>query len=471
MPARNIYNVDEVDAFVDRLARLTNVPALRTWLRQTARKWILKHHDRAFRIDSDPKTGTLVLTDPFFDPPAVLGPLGLPAPDWARAAIDAGHEVLWLRMDERLAARIHAVARHLMTANTRGQSYARLPFEAAEKQARRHANAPSLRHGLLPGTAIAHVLPNHMTAVALRSPAALDDEGARMANCVGLYAEEVESGESQIFSLRDSDDTSVATIELDENGDLVQVMARANHAIPPRVASTLRTWMHDRALSGEGAHSLWRWSNIGEIVRDPAGRLILSALAFADEERMFDPASYYLRNMIRETLVDAEPAAQRMLVRLLCPFDAPHLRLRPAGGFWAYDLPVPIVAVAAPIFLLRLLEYGYMAGSRIEDRARRIRQTVTDAAPALALRPPGTLYQLGIPHDRSKCAPRCWIEPADILADSDLEIDSARLTRAEGLRRMMNQAQRRVVGRQDKPSIGHLAVRRLLDGDGPAYVV
>jgi len=140
MSSRNVLNAQEVDRFVDDLAKQTARPELERWLGGSARRWILKHYDLTDRILRDPATGGLALVRPDsvddVVPRAYLGE----APDWCQAALERGDEVIALRLGAALRKRLRRVMAMLEAELEEGchASLDRLPFEKAETRAHKH---------------------------------------------------------------------------------------------------------------------------------------------------------------------------------------------------------------------------------------------------------------------------------------------------------------------------------------------
>ena len=78
--------------------------------------------------------------------------------------------------------------------------------------------------------------------VCVSSPEALDREGALMRHCVGSYAEDVESGSVQIYSLRDPSGHPKLTVEARQNV-LAQLRAASNAACPPQLKGALPSFI------------------------------------------------------------------------------------------------------------------------------------------------------------------------------------------------------------------------------------
>lgn len=66
---------------------------------------------------------------------------------------------------------------------------------------------------------VVHQLPNGWNVQQLHSPEALTEEGDHMGHCVGSYADQVESGSTKIYSLRDKENKPHVTMEVSEDAN------------------------------------------------------------------------------------------------------------------------------------------------------------------------------------------------------------------------------------------------------------
>lgn len=108
---------------------------------------------------------------------------------------------------------------------------------------------------------IVHTTPDNWTIRKLTEPKELDAEGNNMGHCVGSYANDVSSGKSQIYSLRDPKGAPHATIEVEPKmvrmppHDAVENFLRLNpigRALPPDQQQALRDY-HANYMKGYDA--------------------------------------------------------------------------------------------------------------------------------------------------------------------------------------------------------------------------
>ncbi len=108
MSARTVLKSDAVDAVTAALSELAEHELVGDWVRGTARRWILREHDRFFQIVLGVDRTTLMLVDPADDDMLEARPLEEPVPDCCLEAIDNGREIIFLRLDGTLNRTIAA---------------------------------------------------------------------------------------------------------------------------------------------------------------------------------------------------------------------------------------------------------------------------------------------------------------------------------------------------------------------------
>ena len=67
-----------------------------------------------------------------------------------------------------------------------------------------------------------------------------------MSHCVAIYDQSVKDDECEIYSLRDSDGKSRATIEVDHDGIVQQIKGYANGEVPLKYRRNLRDFIASR---------------------------------------------------------------------------------------------------------------------------------------------------------------------------------------------------------------------------------
>ena len=71
----------------------------------------------------------------------------------------------------------------------------------------------------------------------------LEAEGHMLNHCVGGYCEKVEQGHAFIYSLRDGNNRPIATIELNEDGEVVEMKSQSNTSIPSEYDPYIQEWV------------------------------------------------------------------------------------------------------------------------------------------------------------------------------------------------------------------------------------
>ena len=86
-------------------------------------------------------------------------------------------------------------------------------------------------------------LPGGYTIVKITDPDDLVLEGELMQHCVGGYCQQVSSGSSLIFSLRDNFNKPHATIEMRNNGEITQIQGKQNEEPAEKYQEYLIQWL------------------------------------------------------------------------------------------------------------------------------------------------------------------------------------------------------------------------------------
>ncbi|MEE8279071.1 MAG: PcfJ domain-containing protein [Alphaproteobacteria bacterium] len=486
MSSRNVLNAQEVDRFVDDLVQQTARPELKRWLGGPARRWILKHYDLTDRIVRDPATGGLALVRPDsvddVVPRAYLGE----APDWCQAALERGDEVIALRLGASLRKRLNRVVALLEAELQQGclASLDRLPFEKAEARVgkRRRDGYTARRRARLARAAVP-VLRTAGGADVVRLTAAesLADEGSRMHHCVGGYGypEAVARGSCEIYSLRDREGRSRATLEV-EDGRVWQVKGFANGSIygPDRVV--LRAFIRRRGYEVEDdRHNLrlrrydfrCKSHELDHHLRAGGGLKLLRENRYAGfGSRTHAEVKTLLCRVVANTEQIA-PETLRTLYQAVLPDGDRLLRLRRLRVFSPYGIALRLYQVALPLAFLNLVKFRVFRACEWEPEARILWRQVESDLTNLALAAPDRLFALGpLPYSKI-LRNRFWDCPADLLADAPVDVSGLRAERHVALRRRLNRAKRRELGRRARPAKGHLALRRLLDDPRRDYVL
>jgi hypothetical protein len=475
MIPRNVLNVGEVEAFLDDIAIDFDAPGLNRWVRRAARRWILNHHASSRRVVRDAETGAYALIDGTAED-AAPAPYRGPTPDWLPRALAKGQDVIVLDLDAVLRKRVRRVLQYF--AATCDQPDApkldRLTFENAESAAIawRRTHAAEIRKRRRPAAGSA------TKVVKLTTARELHDEGQRMKHCVGSYARRVEDRRSQIYSLRNEGGQSRATIEVKADGRIAQTRGYGNGPVPHAYRPALRRFVDDGGFS-ISPHSMSNFSMACAALEPRDGK------PFATPERLQWLHRMRYVTADRWSAVDCDQASRTLLravrkldsseldlvlAALMPDADAP-VRLYRARRLLVYDSYVSHCLVATPILLINLVRRNAVSRADLADDARSARRAVEAAVAGLVMGPADRIFVLGQPCHHPRWRRRIWHTCADIAREGG-NVDSAlRSERHLRLRRRLNEAKRRTVGRHAKASAGHVKVRRMLDGVDGSYVI
>ena len=485
MSTRNVLNAREVARFVADLAQETDKPELQRWLESAGRRWILIRYDLVDRIVRDPATGGPALVRPDSQDDVVPRAYAGAEPAWCRAALERGEAVIAIRIGATLRKRLRRAMALLEGELERGGLTAldRLTFEAAEARvgrrrrdrfvARREARVARGTRPIFPA--------GEGGVVQLTSRDSLAHEGARMHHCVGGYGypEAVARGECEIYSLRDRTGRPRATLEV-EDGRVLQVQGFANGPVRGVDRVVLRAFIRGRGY--EIARDRHNLRLLRRDFRCEASELdrrlrIGGGLELLRENRLAAlgaPAYSEIKALLCQVIANADRLDAETLAGLYAatrPERGRLLRLRPSGRYRAYGLALRLYHVALPMPFLNLARCRVFRGTPWEREARDLLRRAEDDLANLALTAPKRLYALGPQPGAGWQRHRPWDCPADLLAEGRIDVSALRDRRHLALRRTLNRAKTRTLGRRAKPAKGHLALRRLLDAPERNFVL
>lgn len=475
MSARNVLNTEEVTRFTDALAARARHADVRAWAGRTARRWILKNHDRFDRIFRDAATGAICIDGAARAPLPNTG--AAPHPAWLAKALADGNTVVRLRLGRELYRQVLLVIRYLdaVKAGDPDRPLDRISYDQARGAAVVWQAALRVGARLRAGEEVVFKADTGEEVVELTTPLALCEEGRRMSHCVGDYDDDVADGRAFIYSLRTPGGKSRATIQISPEGQLVQVYGPCNEPVPAKARPALTGFLKAGGfvlpntfpeLPELDAAYQANFGDVEATLLSPAGRALFARYRFIESEDAPEYKSFV--NAIDDDFVWYVGADIRdELFRMLHPGEC-VLRVRRAANWWVYDRALPELRVAAPLLLLRLKRYGvFDAGQEREIAAieDRIEAELFDLTRA----PADRIYHLGR-SEEVRALNRIGA-PAQLVRRSRLDIRGFRQLRHLGLRQQMNRWKKAAGHRRLPPSEGHLAVRRLLDGEAGAYVI
>jgi hypothetical protein len=486
MPSRNIVNVEAVDAFLETQAALAGHAAIADWLSAAARNWILQDYDR-YDILEPGVDGGWVLIDPNAGEWAEPRPYDGETPDWFDRAYLRGDTLIFLRLGGTLAKRLRGIVDYLdaQSDSAKDKGFARLGFGDAEVKAKnwhKKRRAEERRANLAPGAVPVMRVPPGVTVVQLTSRQALDDEAERMSSCVGSYFDEVEDGACEIYSLRNGKGESVATVEVDREGYVMQVKGRFNDDVPVGFRQSVDVFVRERgyriAYDHANTSELVGWIeaelrdrtwDFDSFLNAPAARRLLRQLQYPREEDGSIDDSISLMAHLDWCWGDIGPAARRAVFRGLAPPFEEVVRITPMTSFWIYDRPLPVDRVEVPLTLFNMTRFGAFDGLPVEATARALMREAESRLVALAFQEPDRIFVLGREKPESAqqrmaygyWSGRPWRSAWDFLAACDIELDKLIRARRLAIRRSMNRAKHRVMSKTAPASLAHETVRGL----------
>lgn len=208
--ARNVISVDKIEDYVKELK--TGVPQIDKWLGSNLRNYLIRDHDEVKPVQ-----------------PGQVGP----EPEWLKKAFEKGEPVYEVFMLRPFKDKIDHVIDYLKSDEAPKRLDA-LTVPEAMKQADAWTKMLTKKKvnplDAAEGEEIIKKYSDGFTWRKLTNEAALSREGTEMGHCVGSYWREVESGKTQIYSLRDNKNQPHVTIEVSDDS-LVQIKGKGNAAV------------------------------------------------------------------------------------------------------------------------------------------------------------------------------------------------------------------------------------------------
>ena len=496
MSARNVYNVAALDAFLARLAGETDHEPLQRWLKTTARRWIINHYDGvrplhrisgsgriAIRLDG--RVTDLQETD------------GAP-PGWVSDALDRHETVLFLLLDEALATRLRRMAGYLQARlrETGRINWTRLAFSDAESESRTwrpRPGRPAWRDAV-EGVASVFSDGDGFEVVGLESAAALEHEGRRMHHCIGCYDRDVAQGTAHVFSLRDRNDRPLATMDVSNDGWVIQIRAAFNRPVarehhPPLVAFAdaaglrgMDAVLRQPELLGLGDAEALRDAapgaagNVGvngnvlrHLFDDARAGGLLARLRAGPRDAATARDAQWLVAALRRVWRDEDAGFLEHCLEAIGPQPGCRLFTARRRTVFVYDLAVPIVEMGAPATFLYACKAFGAPSPRLQREVARVRREMA-AELMVCLDDPGlTLYDFGI-YDRAGMWSAGLYLANHVAHGTRVDFEALRKRRALGIRQALNSAKRRCRGVRGKPDVAHAELRRMLD-DSSRYLV
>lgn len=485
MAARNVLNSGAVDAFTTALSDLAEHGQVGDWVRSTARRWILRQHDRFFRVVPGPDRASLMLVDPADDEALEARSFEGQAPDWCRKALDSGNEVIFLRLDGTLNRTVRRAIGHLdaLVAENPHVSLARMGFPQTVRAAERIRREKGARQTWVrdPGDIPVYHHGSEASVMQLTTPESLRREGDRMEHCVATYDDAVRLGECEVYSVRDKEGASQATIEVDPGGNVLQVKGPGNGPVKPAYRGAVHDFVRSR-----GYIVLDDFENLAHITaafdpRDeafeafllsPQGHAYVRSFRYAGGGTRPHVETMAFYRMLSRDFHHLSDGSLRAIFAALSPGSGAPVLLRDDGSHEVYDLFVPAIRVDIPLLLFNLVREGAFEDSELEVQGRRMMRAVENILPTLVFREITRIYLLGGTRVAAvDWRAFEWASTADFLLDCPYDIRVQRANRHRAILERLNDAKHRTIGKAAPPSAAHVAMRRLATGAGGVYAI
>ena len=213
---RNVLNQDEIQQAISRLLSRARKPEVEKWVKSNVRNYLITDHEEV-----EPVTNA----EP--DSPA-----------WLRAALSRGDEVVNVEISRAFMDKLLHVIDYLNSPQA-DFDLARLSVPDALDKAddwtheltKKKVSAEAEK-----GEEVVKKYPDGFTWKKVSSEAALDREGKLMGHCVGSYCDQVSSGDTVIYSLRDQKNEPHCTIEVTK-GKVEQIKGKQNKEVVEKYQS------------------------------------------------------------------------------------------------------------------------------------------------------------------------------------------------------------------------------------------
>jgi hypothetical protein len=205
---RNVVNVPGIEDFVEKFEQ--NDPRIDNWLKRNLRNWLIKDYDRFRQITHQEGN-----------------------PDWVGKALERGEKVYEVRLDREIFDKIsHVIDWFKSDDSPKRLDAVTVPEALKQSDAwTEKLTKKKVDQGIaLAGEEIFKKYGDGYSWRKLVSEEALVLEGKKMGHCVGGYWSSVQSGETEILSLRDPKNEPHCTVEISHN-EVRQIKGKQNKSV------------------------------------------------------------------------------------------------------------------------------------------------------------------------------------------------------------------------------------------------
>ncbi|MFA5025425.1 MAG: PcfJ domain-containing protein [Candidatus Shapirobacteria bacterium] len=221
---RNIVNVHDIDAYINlHVLECGNRIDIAKWMKSNLRNYLLRQYPTNIVASSFARRN-------YNDMP------------WVNKALDRGEEVSIVSINQELRTQVNHI-RDFFRANP-NINISRMSFQEALRQTDvwvEKMNRKEVEEDLA-GLKIVRKYPDGFQWVKVVSPQALGREGKLMKHCVGSYCDQVSSGRSIIYSLRDKKNEPHCTVEA-RSDSIEQIKGKANSAVDDKYINYVKDFV------------------------------------------------------------------------------------------------------------------------------------------------------------------------------------------------------------------------------------
>jgi len=210
---RNIINIKEIDGYINMLkSEVYHFSDIGNWIARNLKNYLLRQHP-VHPVDSR----------------NIISTFGKQEGSWIQKAIDRNEELSIISLDTEFRNTVYHILEYFH-AVTPQLNISRMTFQEAERQAdewTEEQNKKASDKEDKTGLEEVRKYPDGFRWVQVISKQSLDREGKLMKHCVGSYCDQVSSGSTMIYSLRDKKNEPHCTVEVQSN-KVNQIKSKAN---------------------------------------------------------------------------------------------------------------------------------------------------------------------------------------------------------------------------------------------------
>jgi len=218
---RNIVNTDSIDRVIDSMIQMRphTTQQMKKWLETNLRNYLLREYEPVEDV-----TNTYKIYRDSVHP-------------WTQSALDRGDKLLQVNLTPASIQQFYHVLDYFIASPNLNISRISVPEAIRQSEEwTKQLNKKASGNDDLEGIKEVRKYPDGTHWVEVFSKKALDREGKLMSHCVGSYCEQVSSGSTKIYSLRDKKNEPHCTIEV-RNRIVQQIKGHGNGSVDKKYRS------------------------------------------------------------------------------------------------------------------------------------------------------------------------------------------------------------------------------------------